>query len=74
MNQVKQVGEKLPDAPSIQDIPEVAELDELETFVGFNKKIWLWTAVEHFRQGILPWVLGDHSAETFQPLWDIVYL
>ena len=31
---VKQVGEKLPDAPSIEDIPEVGELDELETFVG----------------------------------------
>ena len=34
----------------------------------------MWTAVDHFRQGILAWVLGDHSAETFQPLWDIVYL
>ena len=35
-------------------------------------KIWLWTAVDHFKQGILGWVLGDHSAETFQPLWAIV--
>ncbi|CDN12574.1 Mobile element protein [Richelia intracellularis] len=34
----------------------------------------MWTAVDHFRQGILAWVLGDHSAKTFQPLWDIVYL
>ena len=34
---VKQVGEKLPDAPSIEDIPEVGELDELETFVGSKK-------------------------------------
>ena len=34
----------------------------------------MWTAVDHFRQGILAWVLGDHSAATFQPLWDIVYL
>lgn len=32
----------------------------------------MWTAVNHFRQGILAWVLGDHSAETFKPLWDIV--
>ena len=65
----------MPDAPSIEDISEVAELDELETFVGKKKnKIWLWTAVTHFRQGILAWVLGEHSAETFQPLWDIVYL
>ena len=34
----------------------------------------MWTALAHFRQGILAWVLADHSAETFQPLWDIVYL
>ena len=34
----------------------------------------MWTAVDHFRQGILAWVQEDHSAETFQPLWDIVYL
>ena len=64
----------MPDAPSIEDIPEVAELDELETFVGLKKKFWLWTAVDHFRQGILAWVLADLSAEIFQPLWDIVYL
>jgi IS1 family transposase len=32
----------------------------------------LWTAVDHFRAGILGWVLGDHSAQTFEPLWAIV--
>ena len=38
-------------------------------FCLFKKnKIWLWTAVNHFRQEILDWVLGDHSAETFKPL------
>ncbi len=37
-----------------------------------KNKIWLWTAVDHFRKGILGWVLGDHSAETFRPLWAIV--
>ena len=53
--------------------PLVGELDELETFVGSKKnKIWLWTAVNHFSQGILGWVLGDHSAETFKPLWEFV--
>lgn len=38
------------------------------------------TAVNHFRhraasllkEGILAWVLGDHSTETFKPLWGIV--
>ena len=28
--------------------------------------------MNHFTPGILVWVLGDHSAETFRPLWDIV--
>jgi IS1 family transposase len=32
----------------------------------------VWTAVDHFRKGILAWTLGDHSAETFEPLWTIV--
>lgn len=48
INWLKQIGEQLPDAPEKDDIPEVGELDELETFVGSKKnKIWLWTAVNH---------------------------
>jgi IS1 family transposase/transposase-like protein len=70
---VNQVGNQLPDAPAEEVIPEVGELDELATFVGSKKhKIWLWTAVNHFTQGILGWILGDPSAETFKPLWAIV--
>ncbi|KAM3101273.1 IS1 family transposase [Phormidesmis sp. 146-12] len=70
---VKQLGQQLPDAPQESEIPEVGELDELETYVGFKKnKVWIWTAVNHFRAGILAWVVGDHSAETFKPLWQIV--
>nr|WP_250126198.1 IS1 family transposase [Chroococcidiopsis sp. CCMEE 29] len=70
---VKQVGHQLPDAPSSDKVPQVGQRDELETFVGSKKnKIWLWTAVDHFRPGILAWVLGDHSGETFQPLRAIV--
>jgi len=34
---VKQVGELLPDAYAPETIPEVGELDELETFVGSKK-------------------------------------
>ena len=30
------------------------------------------TAVDHFKPGILGWVTGDHSAETFEPLWELV--
>ncbi|MBL1177036.1 MAG: IS1 family transposase [Pantanalinema sp. GBBB05] len=70
---VKRVGERLPDAYDPEVVPQVGELDELETFVGAKKtKFWLWTAVDHFRVGILGWVLGDHSANTFEPLWAIV--
>ncbi|AUB35445.1 Transposase, IS1 family [Nostoc flagelliforme CCNUN1] len=34
---VKQLGQNLADAPPIDEIPEVGELDELETFVGSKK-------------------------------------
>ena len=34
---VKQVGENLPDAYAPETIPQVGELDELETFVGAKK-------------------------------------
>ncbi len=34
---VKQLGQNFPDAPPIEEIPEVGELDELETFVGSKK-------------------------------------
>jgi transposase-like protein len=37
INWVKQVGENLPDAYTPETIPEVAELDELQTFVGSKK-------------------------------------
>ena len=34
---VRQVGERLPDAYAPEEIPEVGELDELQTFVGAKK-------------------------------------
>ena len=53
----------------------MGDLDELQTFVGSKKnKIWIWTAVNHFKPGILEWVVGDHSSEKFEPLWAIVSL
>jgi transposase-like protein len=35
---VKQIGEKLPDVPKEDAVPEVGELDELETFIGSKKQ------------------------------------
>lgn len=73
INWVKQAGLNLPDAPKSDEIPEIAELDELQTFVGSKKnKIWLWTAVNHGLPEIIAWVLGDRSARTFEQLWKIV--
>lgn len=73
INWVRQAGKTLPDAPESQEIPEVTELDEIQTFVGSKKnKIWLWTAVNHGLPGILAWVLGDRNAQTFEKLWKIV--
>ena len=37
-----------------------------------KNKIWLWTAVNKGSAGILAWVLGDRSAETFKKLWNIL--
>ena len=34
---VKKLGESLPDAPENNEIPEVTQVDELETFVGSKK-------------------------------------
>ena len=38
INWVKQVGEHLPDTYDSGEIPEVGELDELQTFVGSKKQ------------------------------------
>jgi hypothetical protein len=43
---VKQLGEKLPDVPKENIIPEVGELDELETFIGSKS--------EKLRAGVPP--------------------
>jgi IS1 family transposase len=73
INWVKEAGKLLPDCYDPETNPEVGELDELQVFVGSKKTCaWLWTAVDHFKPGILGWVLGSHSAQTFEPLWAAV--
>jgi IS1 family transposase len=47
-------------------------IDELQTPVGKkNNKIWVGTVVNKSFPGILAFVLGDRSSETFKPLWKI---
>ncbi len=38
INWVREVGSALPDTPYRSEIPEVTEVDELETFIGKNKQ------------------------------------
>ena len=62
INWVKQVGKLLPEVYDPEVIPEVGELDELQTYVKKNTdKIWRATAVDHFKPGILGWVLGERA-------------
>ena len=73
MNWIKDAGLKLPDAPEESEIPEITEIDELQTFVGNKKnKVWLWTVVNHWKPGIILWTLGDRSSSSFQILWSII--
>ena len=70
---VKETGAKLPETEEIENIPEVGELDELQTFVGSKEnKIWVWTAVNHFAEEILALAIADRSSETFAVLWAMI--
>jgi IS1 family transposase len=73
MHWIRAAGHQMRAAPEAEEIPEVTDLDELQTFVGNKRnKLWIWTAVNHKQPGILAWVIGDRSAKTFQQLWSIV--
>ena len=37
-----------------------------------TKKVGIWTAVNHFKAGILDWVVDDHSGQTDPTLWSRV--
>ena len=34
-----------------------------------KNKIWIWTTVNKHKPGIIDWVVGDRSSESFKPLW-----
>lgn len=72
INWVKQAAVGLPSAPDYEEIPEITQVDELETSIGKKNKIWLRRAVNKSLPGILAWVLGDRSAKTFEELWKII--
>ncbi len=73
MRWVEEAGELLPDEPQDSEIPEITEIDELQTFVGNKKnKFWIWTVVNHQKKGIILWNIGDRSHESFEPIWQII--
>lgn len=73
MGWIKKAGIELPDSPEEDEIPEITEVDELQTFVGSQKnKVWIWTVVNHWKPGILLWTVGDRSSQTFNHLWLII--
>ena len=50
---------------------DVLELDEVWSFVYVRTaKYWLWTALCRRTRQIVAFVIGDHSAETCQKLWN----
>ncbi len=73
INWVEEAGESLSDEPQDEEIPEITEIDELQTFVGNkNNKFWIWTVVNHQKKGIILWNIGDRSHESFHPIWQII--
>ena len=73
INWVKEKGKRLSDEPQGEELPEITEIDELQTFVGCKKnKFWVGSVVNHWNQGILLWTVGDRSHETFEQIWQII--
>jgi insertion element IS1 protein InsB len=61
----------LPNAHESQFLKEQSWMNGKLLWAQKNK-VWLWTAVDHFRTGILGWVIGERSRQTFRPLWQLV--
>lgn len=73
INWVREQGETLSDEVNSEEIPEITEIDELQTFVSSKKnKFWIWTVVNHHQPGILLWSIGDRSHQTFEKIWQII--
>jgi len=89
INWVEEAGESLSNEPQNDEIPEITEIDELQTFVGNKKnRFWIWSGrvsaqcqrswsdathhVNHQKQGIILWNIGDRSHESFKLIWQII--
>jgi hypothetical protein len=45
---------------------------DLRGYSHQDNKVWLWTVVNSHQAGVLKWVIGDRSQETFRHLWWII--
>ena len=73
LNWIKEAGESLSNEPQDEEIPEITEIDELQTFVGNKRnKFWIGSVVNHKKKGIIIWAIGDRSHQTFAFLWSII--
>lgn len=73
LNWIQAAGKSLSDEPQDEEIPQITEIDELQTFVGNKRnKYWVWTVVNHKKKGIILWAIGDRSHQTFVLLWSII--
>ncbi|HHP7244199.1 MAG TPA: IS1 family transposase [Elainellaceae cyanobacterium] len=69
---VEQVGSLLPDAYNLETVPQVGELDELETFVGEKKQGLALDSGESFSPSHSGLGYGDRSAKTYESVWLVV--
>lgn len=47
MHWIREAGQGIADAPQSDEIPEITDLDELQTFVGNKRqKIWKWSCCQ----------------------------
>ena len=54
---------------------DVLEFDEVWNFVFQRvQQVWLWTALCRRTRQIVAFVVGDHSLETCQKLWELIPL
>ena len=52
--------------------PDLAQRRSPQATLGASSSFACATAVDHFQPGILGSVIADHSAETFNPLWNML--
>ena len=58
---------ELPDTLEEEEIPEITEIDELQTFIGNEKnKVWIGSVVNHWHPGIILWTVGDLATPASQ--------